>query len=100
MGLSDPFDPLQAIPVSARVSLQTISRTLGLAAAAYNAGGRRIEQWVVPPRPIADRGPGLHEDHHRSQGERMNCCIKDGFHAARIAEQAPCEGIGRRRLGK
>ena len=29
----------------------------------------------------------------------MNCCVKDGFHAARIAEQAPCEGIGRRRSG-
>ena len=28
-GLSDPFDPIQAIRGSARVSLQAISRTLG-----------------------------------------------------------------------
>ena len=48
VGLKDPFDPLQAIPASARFlrKLQDQFGNLGLAAAAYNAGGGRIEKWL------------------------------------------------------
>ena len=48
MGLSDPFDPRQAIPASARLLQRLHARfgNLGLAAAAYNAGGGRIEKWL------------------------------------------------------
>ena len=48
MGLSDPFDPLQAIPASARFLRKLYNQfgNLGLAAAAYNAGGGRIEKWL------------------------------------------------------
>ena len=48
-GLDNPFDPLQAIPESARL-LRDLSRkfgNLGLAAAAYNAGPKRIEDWLA-----------------------------------------------------
>ena len=48
-GLDNPFDPLQAIPASARL-LRDLSQkfgNLGLAAAAYNAGPRRIEDWLA-----------------------------------------------------
>ncbi|MGB8997701.1 MAG: lytic transglycosylase domain-containing protein, partial [Pseudolabrys sp.] len=44
-GLDNPFDPAQAIPASARL-LRDLSRkfgNLGLAAAAYNAGPKRIQ---------------------------------------------------------
>jgi hypothetical protein len=52
MGLDNPFDPLQAIPASARLLRNLIRQfgNLGLAAAAYNAGPRRIQDW------LADRG--------------------------------------------
>src|SRR5262245_5621014 len=48
-GLDNPFDPLQAIPESARL-LRDLSKkfgNLGLAAAAYNAGPKRIEDWLA-----------------------------------------------------
>jgi hypothetical protein len=48
-GLLDPFDPLQAIPASAQLLVSLAERfgNLGLAAAAYNAGPRRVEEWLA-----------------------------------------------------
>src|SRR5262245_65335031 len=48
-GLDNPFDPLQAISESARL-LRDLSRrfgNLGLAAAAYNAGPKRVQDWLA-----------------------------------------------------
>jgi hypothetical protein len=47
-GLFDPFDPVSALPKSAEF-LEELHRTfgnLGLAAAAYNAGPRRVRDWL------------------------------------------------------
>jgi hypothetical protein len=47
-GLADPFDPMQAIPASARF-LQRLwlqFGNLGFVAAAYNAGPRRVIEWL------------------------------------------------------
>ena len=46
-GLDDPFDPLQAIPASAHYLRDLSNRfgNLGLAAAAYNAGEKRVSDW-------------------------------------------------------
>lgn len=48
MGLKNPFDPLQAIPASARLLRNLVAQfgNLGLAAAAYNAGPRRVQDWL------------------------------------------------------
>jgi uncharacterized membrane protein YeaQ/YmgE (transglycosylase-associated protein family) len=45
--LDNPFDPLQAIPASARLLRDLYQKfgNLGLAAAAYNAGPKRIMDW-------------------------------------------------------
>jgi len=47
-GLGDPFDPLQAISASARLlrELRDQFGNLGFAAAAYNAGPRRVSEWL------------------------------------------------------
>jgi hypothetical protein len=47
-GLRDPFDPLQSVKASARFlrELRDQFGNLGLAAAAYNAGGGRIRKWL------------------------------------------------------
>jgi Transglycosylase SLT domain len=47
-GLRDPFDPLQSVVASARFlrELRDQFGNLGLAAAAYNAGGGRIRKWL------------------------------------------------------
>lgn len=55
-GLDNPFDPLQAIPASARL-LKDLNRkfgNLGLAAAAYNAGPRRIADWLAKKGPLPE----------------------------------------------
>jgi transglycosylase-like protein with SLT domain len=47
-GLFDPFDPVSALPKSAEFleELHTTFGNLGLAAAAYNAGPRRVRDWL------------------------------------------------------
>jgi hypothetical protein len=53
-GLSDPFDPRQAIPASARLlhTLREHFGNLGFAAAAYNAGPRRVGEWLDRRRAL------------------------------------------------
>jgi soluble lytic murein transglycosylase-like protein len=48
-GLLDPFNPVQALPKSAEFLSELRSQfgNLGLAAAAYNAGPRRIQEWLA-----------------------------------------------------
>ena len=48
-GLFDPFDPVAALPKAAEflAELQTQFGNLGLAAAAYNAGPRRVRDWLA-----------------------------------------------------
>jgi Transglycosylase SLT domain/SPOR domain len=47
--LLDPFDPVQALPKSAAFLRELRDRfgNLGLAAAAYNAGPRRVSEWLA-----------------------------------------------------
>ncbi|MGI9357453.1 MAG: lytic transglycosylase domain-containing protein [Rhizobiaceae bacterium] len=53
-GLADPFDPSEAIPASADYLKDLAVRfgNLGLAAAAYNAGERRVSDWIVGTRRL------------------------------------------------
>ena len=48
-GLLDPFNPVQALPKSAKFlsELRDQFGNLGLAAAAYNAGPRRVQEWLA-----------------------------------------------------
>lgn len=53
-GLENPFDPLQAIPASARLlrELRVEFGNLGFAAAAYNAGPKRVSEWLKRHRVL------------------------------------------------
>jgi hypothetical protein len=52
--LLDPFDPVQALPKSAEFlsDLRNQFGNLGLAAAAYNAGPRRVQEWLAGTGPM------------------------------------------------
>src|SRR3954452_15922135 len=52
--LLDPFDPVQALPKSAEFlgELRAQFGNLGLAAAAYNAGSRRVQEWLAGSGPM------------------------------------------------
>lgn len=54
LGLEDPFDPAQALPMSARFlrMLRDQFGNLGLAAAAYNAGAKRVQDWLERGRRL------------------------------------------------
>ena len=55
-GLSNPFDPLEAIAKSAQL-LRDLRRefgNLGLAAAAYNAGSGRVRDWLAGRRGLPE----------------------------------------------
>jgi len=47
--LLDPFDPVQALPKSAEFLRELLDQfgNLGLAAAAYNAGPKRVHDWIA-----------------------------------------------------
>jgi hypothetical protein len=47
-GLADPFEPIGALAASAEFLAELVSQfgNLGLAAAAYNAGPRRVQNWI------------------------------------------------------
>ena len=52
--LDNPFDPAQAIPASAKLLRDHYRRfgNLGLAAAAYNGGPRRVDDWRAKKGPM------------------------------------------------
>src|ERR1700751_2758777 len=52
--LLDPLDPVQALPKSAEFlrDLRSEFGNLGLAAAAYNAGPRRVQEWLAGSGPM------------------------------------------------
>src|SRR4051812_7476407 len=56
-GLLNPFNPVQALPKSAEFlnELRNQFGNLGLAAAAYNAGPRRVQEWLAGTGPMPDQ---------------------------------------------
>jgi Transglycosylase SLT domain len=59
-GLDNPFDPLQAIPASARLLKKLFEQfgNLGLAAAAYNAGPKTIQDWLAKKGNLPEETQG------------------------------------------
>lgn len=93
-GLDNPFDPLQAIPASARLLRDLYQKfgNLGLAAAAYNAGPKRITDW------LANKGklPQETQDYVKAiTGQPVETWIfaKAGSPALKLPRPAPCQEI-------
>ena len=91
-GLDNPFDPLQAIPASARLLRDLYQRfgNLGLAAAAYNAGPRRIADWLAN----GGRLPQETQDYVKAiTGRTMDVwtVAEAGSPAVKLPQAAPCQ---------
>jgi soluble lytic murein transglycosylase-like protein len=92
VGLDNPFDPLQAIPASARL-LRTLFEqfgNLGLAAAAYNAGPKRIQDWLARKGKLPDETQG----YVRTITGRPAASWKTagaGTPAIKLPPRAPCQ---------
>ena len=96
VGLKDPFDPMQAIPASAKFLRKLFDQfgNLGLAAAAYNAGGGRIEKWLsrksTLPKETRDYVVIItgHKAEAWTDEENTIAMPTD------LPPKAPCEGVG------
>jgi hypothetical protein len=55
-GLENPFDPLHSLSVSAKFLRELLEQfgNIGLAAAAYNAGPRRVQDWMARRGKLPD----------------------------------------------
>jgi hypothetical protein len=94
-GLDDPFDPLKAIPAAAGF-LRKLHRqfgNLGLAAAAYNAGGGRIRQWLArrgalpqETRDYVRKVTGNTAEDWIAQSRTVSMTLQ-------LPKEAPCEGV-------
>ncbi|QOZ11190.1 lytic transglycosylase domain-containing protein [Bradyrhizobium sp. CCBAU 51765] len=96
VGLDDPFDPMKALPASAKFlrKLRDVFGNLGLAAAAYNAGPGRIQKWLAReselPRETRDYVriiTGTKAEDWIERSEALAIRID-------LPHEAPCEGIG------
>jgi hypothetical protein len=96
MGLRDPFDPLQAIPASARFlrKLHNQFGNLGLAAAAYNAGGGRIERWLSRRGALPKETRAYVKIITGHQAEAWTDEENIVHMPTDLPQKAPCEGVG------
>jgi hypothetical protein len=95
MGLRDPFEPVAALNASGKFLAELFEQfgNLGLAAAAYNAGPRRVQDW------LARRGPLPAETRHyvhRITGHPAEAWTKPGKAAPQLAAawRSDCPAVG------
>ena len=92
VGLDNPYDPLQAIPAAARL-LRNLARefgNLGLAAAAYNAGPKRIQDWLARKGKLPQETQGYVRTITGRAPETFTVAAK-GSPAVKLPRQAPCQ---------
>ncbi|MET0674721.1 MAG: lytic transglycosylase domain-containing protein [Bradyrhizobium sp.] len=96
IGLKNPFDPLQAIPASARFLRKLYDQfgNLGLAAAAYNAGGGRIEKWLSRRSSLPKETQAYVKIITGHKAEAWTDEQKTVFMPTDLPQKAPCEGVG------
>jgi len=90
-GLHNPFDPAEAIPASARFLRKLIGQfgNLGLAAAAYNAGPKRIQDWLAKKGRLPEETQGYVKTVTGRPAETWRVASADGT-AQTVPTEAPC----------
>jgi hypothetical protein len=96
MGLRNPFDPLQAIPASAKFLRKLYNQfgNLGLAAAAYNAGGGRIEKWLSRRGALPKETRAYVKIITGHKAEAWTDEESTVHMPTDLPQKAPCEGVG------
>jgi len=91
-GLANPFDPLEAIPASARLLKKLFSQfgNLGLAAAAYNAGPKRIQDWLAKKGHLPGETQGYVKTITGRPAETWRVASAGGT-ALTVPHNAPCQ---------
>jgi soluble lytic murein transglycosylase-like protein len=92
LGVDNPFDPLQAIPASARLLRSLFEKfgNLGLAAAAYNAGPGRIEKWLTKKGKLPEETQGYVKIITGRSADNWKS-NETGTPAVKLPQRAPCQ---------
>jgi hypothetical protein len=92
--LLDPFDPVQALPKSAEFlsELRQQFGNLGLAAAAYNAGPRRVQEWLAGSGPMPQETRNYVIAITGTSVDDWASAAKNGNKNGRTLERAPTSG--------
>lgn len=92
-GLDNPFDPLQAIPASARLLRDLYKKfgNLGLAAAAYNAGPGRVTDWLTNKGPLPQETQDYVNAITGWPVETWKTFAQAGSPAVKLPQAAPCQ---------
>jgi soluble lytic murein transglycosylase-like protein len=91
-GLDDPFNPLQAVRASARLLRDLIKQfgNVGLAAAAYNAGPRRVQDWLDKRGKLPQETQDYVEHITGKKAEQWKIKTASAT-PLRVPERAPCQ---------
>ena len=94
MGLHNPFDPIASVAASARFLRELFRQfgNIGLAAAAYNAGPRRIQDWLAQRGPMPDETRNYVKNITGQPIEKWTERAEIDV-AAHLPAKAPCEGV-------
>jgi len=92
-GLDNPFDPLQAIPASARLLRDLYKKfgNLGLAAAAYNAGPGRVADWLANKGQLPQETQDYVNVITGWPAETWKTVAQAGSPAVKLPQAAPCQ---------
>jgi hypothetical protein len=94
-GLENPFDPLAALPASARFlrELRDTFGNLGLAAAAYNGGSGRVQGWLARRIKLPEETRNYVKLVTGEAPEKWTASSNTVDLASHLPARAPCEGI-------
>jgi len=92
VGLDNPFDPAEAIPAAARLLRELVQQfgNFGLAAAAYNAGPRRIQDWLEKKSKLPEETQGYVKT-ITGRAPEMWIVATNGSPAVKLPRHAPCQ---------
>ncbi len=93
-GLSNPFDPIEALPESASFLRDHVNYfgNLGLAAAAYNGGARRVTEWLARRGKLPEETRNYVKIITGHEPEKW-IDSKEVALAVDLPRNAPCEGV-------
>jgi len=93
-GLHNPFDPLAALPQSAAFLKEHVDYfgNLGLAAAAYNGGARRVTEWLARRGKLPDETRNYVKSITGLDPEKW-IDSKEVDLTVKLPRNAPCDGV-------
>lgn len=94
-GLENPFDPVESLEASAKFlsELRNTFGNLGLAAAAYNGGSGRVQNWLARRSRLPEETRNYVKIITGHEPEKWTVASANVDLAVHLPQRAPCEGV-------